>query len=149
MRMSSERHRLFVRQVCVVRCSFIKPRQARSHSARLSQVAYHMPGGETPASRFESNGGMLLRDCSVAGWPPAPAWGKSTSAHTTAIVKPGSRFERHQRTHGSGCWMCHSRSYAATRLSSARRSLPLGPLGGRLTMSSSTSSRHRATSISP
>jgi hypothetical protein len=49
-------------------------------------------------------------------------------------------------SHG-GCCMCQSRSCAATRLSLARRSPPPGPLGGRRTMNSRTSSKDRAVSI--
>jgi catechol 2,3-dioxygenase-like lactoylglutathione lyase family enzyme len=48
-----------------------------------------------------------------------------------------------------GCRICQSLSWAATRLSLARRSFPSGRLAGRVVMNSSTSSSCRATSTSP
>ena len=67
--------------------------------------------------------------------PSAAASGKSASGCVSAIVRSSSLFGR-QRTHGSGCRKSHSRSCAATRLSSARRSLPPGPAGRRRVMNS-------------
>jgi hypothetical protein len=79
---------------------------------------------------------------------PCDGFGKISSGPRDYPRQIWLGLRTHQQPHDSGCCMCHSRSYAATRLSSARRSLPPGPLDGRRTMNSRTSSRHRATSIS-
>jgi hypothetical protein len=48
------------------RCPLLVSLRPSFRRARLSQLAYRAPGGGTPASRFECNGGMLLHDYRVA-----------------------------------------------------------------------------------